>query len=57
VRDIFCHADIADPAASADTGMITLRAGESASIRITSPAAADPAAFAAALRCANDLLG
>ncbi|WP_026924223.1 glycoside hydrolase family 2 protein [Glycomyces arizonensis] len=55
-RDVFCHADIADPAASADTGMITLRAGQRARIRITSPAGADPAAFAAALRCANDLL-
>ncbi|MEU5154118.1 glycoside hydrolase family 2 protein [Glycomyces sp. NPDC021274] len=55
-RDVFCHADTVDPAASADTGMITLRAGQRAQIRIDSPAGADPEAFAAALRCTNDLL-
>ncbi|WP_030154649.1 glycoside hydrolase family 2 protein [Glycomyces sp. NRRL B-16210] len=55
-RDVFCHADTVDPLARADRGMITLRAGESAAIRVESPAGGDPEAFAAALRCANDLL-
>jgi len=55
VRDLFCHADKVDPAARAVQGMLTLRAGESARIEVVSPAG-DPAAFAAALRCANDLL-
>ena len=55
-RDVFCHADTVDPHARADRGMITLRAGESATIRVESPAGGDPEAFAAALRCANDLL-
>jgi beta-mannosidase len=54
-RDVCCHADIVDPDARADRGMITLRAGETASIRIHSPAAKDPDAFAGVLRCANDL--
>ena len=54
-RDVFCHADIADPGAAAEQGMITLRAGETATIRVHSPAG-DPDAFAATLRCANDLL-
>jgi beta-mannosidase len=35
--------------------MLTLRAGESARIRVVSPSG-DPAAFAAVLRCANDLV-
>ncbi|GAA1875247.1 glycoside hydrolase family 2 protein [Myceligenerans crystallogenes] len=56
-RDVFCHADTVDADARADRGMITLRAGESATLRIASPAGADPAAFAAAVRCANDLTG
>ncbi len=55
-RDVFCHADTADPRARADRGMITLRAGETAVIRVETPAGAGPDAFAAALRCANDLL-
>jgi beta-mannosidase len=55
-RDVFCHADIVDAAASADTGMITLRAGQHARIRIDSPAGTDPEAFTRVLRCANDLL-
>ncbi len=54
-RDVCCHADIADPGAAAEQGMITLRAGESATIRVHSPAG-DPGAVAATLRCANDLL-
>jgi beta-mannosidase len=56
VRDLFCHADKVDPAARAEQGMLTLRAGESARIRVHA-ASGDPAAFAAVLRCANDLLG
>ncbi|MEN5074272.1 glycoside hydrolase family 2 protein [Isoptericola cucumis] len=56
-RDVFCHADVVDPAARVDEGMVTLRAGQSATFRVVSPAGGDPAAFAAALRCANDLLG
>jgi beta-mannosidase len=55
VRDLFCHADKVDPAARAEQGMLTLRAGESARIRVVSPSG-DPAAFAAVLRCANDLV-
>ncbi len=54
-RDVHCHADTVDPAARADTGMLTLRAGQTALIRIDSPAGGDPRAFAAAVRCANDL--
>lgn len=54
-RDVFCHADTVDPGASADGGMFTLRAGREARIRVDSPAG-DPDAFAAAVRCANDLL-
>ncbi|THV23609.1 glycoside hydrolase family 2 protein [Glycomyces paridis] len=55
-RDVFCHADTVDPAARADRGMITLRAGETAEIAVASPNGGGPEAFAAALRCANDLL-
>jgi beta-mannosidase len=55
-RDVFCHADTVDPSARVDGGMLTLRAGQSATIRVTSPADGDPQSFAAALRCANDLL-
>ncbi|SDK91621.1 beta-mannosidase [Glycomyces sambucus] len=55
-RDVFCHADTVDPRARADRGMVTLRAGETAVIRVETPAGAAPDAFAAALRCANDLL-
>ncbi|SDC98182.1 glycoside hydrolase family 2 protein [Glycomyces harbinensis] len=55
-RDVFCHADTVDPLARADGGMITLRAGQTAVIRVQTPAGADPDAFADALRCANDLL-
>ncbi|MFG3340960.1 glycoside hydrolase family 2 protein [Glycomyces sp. NPDC048151] len=54
VRDLFCHADKVDPAARAEQGMLTLRAGESAQIRVHA-STGDPAAYAAALRCANDL--
>nr|BFF26042.1 hypothetical protein GCM10025732_40070 [Glycomyces mayteni] len=55
-RDVCCNADTVDPLAKADRGMITLRAGETAVIRVQTPAGGDPDAFAAALRCANDLL-
>ncbi|MFK4837434.1 glycoside hydrolase family 2 protein, partial [Microbacterium sp. ZW T2_14] len=55
-RDVFCHADVVDPAARVDEGMVTLRAGESAVLQITSPAGAAADDFAAAVRCANDLL-
>ncbi len=55
-RDLFCHVDVVDPAARVDAGLVTLRAGQSATFRIVSPAGGDPTAFAAALRCANDLL-
>lgn len=55
-RDVFCHADTVDPHARADRGMVTLRAGETAVIRVETPAGGAPEAFAAALRCANDLL-
>ncbi|MFG3341895.1 glycoside hydrolase family 2 protein [Glycomyces sp. NPDC048151] len=54
VRDLFCHADKVHPDARADQGMLTLRAGDTATIRVTAPTA-DPEAFAAALRSANDL--
>ncbi|MFI2105540.1 glycoside hydrolase family 2 protein [Isoptericola sp. NPDC019693] len=56
-RDVFCHADVVDPGAAVDAGLVTLRAGQSAVLRVTSPAGGDPAGFAAAVRCANDLLG
>ncbi|THV33890.1 glycoside hydrolase family 2 protein [Glycomyces buryatensis] len=55
-REIFCHTDTVDPEAKTDGGMITLRAGQIARIRVTSPNGGAPEAFAAALRCANDLL-
>lgn len=55
-RDVFCPADTVDAGAAADVGMFTLRAGQSARIRIHSPAGGDPEAFGAAVRCANDLL-
>jgi len=55
VRDVFCHADKVSPKARADRGMITLRAGETAQIRVDSPEGGDPAAFAATIRCANDV--
>lgn len=55
-RDIFCHVDAVDPCARVDEGMVTLRAGQSITFRITTPAPADADAFAAVLRCANDLL-
>jgi beta-mannosidase len=54
-RDVFCHADVVDPGARVDDGMVTIRAGETATFHVHSPAAGDPEAFAAALRCANDL--
>ncbi|MGW8566475.1 glycoside hydrolase family 2 protein [Isoptericola sp. NPDC055881] len=56
-RDVFCHADVVDPAARVDAGMVTLRAGERVTLRVTSPAGGDPEAFAAAVRSANDLVG
>ena len=56
-RDVFCHADVVDPDARVDSGLVTLRAGQSVTLRIASPAAGDPEAFAAAVRTANDLLG
>ncbi|MEU5156420.1 glycoside hydrolase family 2 protein [Glycomyces sp. NPDC021274] len=56
VRDAHCLTDTVHPAATPDRGMITLRAGETAAIRISATADADPTAFAAAVRCANDLL-
>jgi beta-mannosidase len=54
-RDVWCPADIVDPRARADRGLFTLRAGQTATIQIDSPAG-DPEAFAAVVRCANDLL-
>jgi beta-mannosidase len=54
-RDVFCPVDVVDPTATVDDGMVTLRAGRSVTLRVTS-AAGDPDAFAAAVRCANDLL-
>jgi beta-mannosidase len=54
-RDVFCPVDVVDPAATVDHGMVTVRAGRTVTLRVTS-AAGDPAAFAAAVRCANDLL-
>ncbi|MFE5339584.1 glycoside hydrolase family 2 protein [Isoptericola sp. NPDC056578] len=55
-RDIFCPVDVVDPAARVDVGLVTLRAGQSVTLRITSPGG-DPEEFAAAVRTANDLLG
>lgn len=55
-RDIFCPVDVVDPEARVDAGLVTLRAGQSVTLRITSPGG-DPEAFAAAVRTANDLLG
>ncbi|RLK46455.1 glycoside hydrolase family 2 protein [Microbacterium telephonicum] len=55
-RDIFCHVDKVDPSARVDEGMVTLRTGQSVTFRITTSALGDPQAFAAALRCANDLV-
>ena len=54
-RDVFCPADVVNPLASVNDGMVNLRAGRSVTIRVTSPAG-DPQAFAAAVRCANTLL-
>lgn len=54
-RDVFCHADIVDPTARVDTGMVTLRAGESVVFKITTSSPAAPEEFAGTLRCANDL--
>ena len=54
-RDVFCPADVVDPAASVNDGMVNLRAGRSVTFRVTSPSG-DPQAFAAAVRCANTLL-
>ncbi|WP_425955285.1 glycoside hydrolase family 2 protein [Xylanimonas sp. McL0601] len=56
-RDIFCHADKADPAARVHGGMVTLTAGQSVTVRVTTTADVDPASFAAHVRCANDLIG
>jgi beta-mannosidase len=55
-RDIFCHVDIVDRSARVDQGLVTLRAGQSALFKIAAHSDADPEAFAAALRSANDLL-
>ena len=54
-RDVFCPADMIHPAATVDDGMVTLRAGQSVTFRVTSPAG-EPSAFAAVVRCANSLL-
>ncbi|WP_418275796.1 glycoside hydrolase family 2 protein [Isoptericola jiangsuensis] len=56
VRDVFCHADVVDPSARVDGGLITLRAGETATLRVSSTSGADAVAFAAAVVSANDLL-
>lgn len=56
VREAHCLADTVNPGARPDRGMVTLRAGETAEIRISAAGDADPAAFAAAVRYANDLL-
>lgn len=55
-RDLFLHADKVDPSAQVDAGMVTLAPGESTTFRVTSAVEVDPAAFAAVLRSANDLL-
>ena len=55
-RDLFLHADKVDPAARVDGGMVTLTAGGTTTFRVTSALDVDPAAFAATLRTANDLL-
>ncbi|WP_058623011.1 glycoside hydrolase family 2 protein [Microbacterium testaceum] len=58
VKDATLLADLVEPTARADSGMITLTAGEEHVFRITAPAGLDPAAFADArvLRTTNDLL-
>jgi beta-mannosidase len=55
-RDVFCHTDRVDPASVVDGGMVTLTAGESVTWYVTSTADVEPAALAAQVRCANDLL-
>ncbi len=55
-RDVMVLADRADPAARVDGGMVTLTAGQAVTFHVTTSAGADAAAFAATVRCANDLL-
>lgn len=57
VRDLFCMVDKVDPSARIDAGLVTLLAGESCDLTITTSKAVDPSAFCApnVLRCANDL--
>jgi beta-mannosidase len=58
VRDVFLQVDRVDPRATVDTGLVTLRAGQSATFAITSDADAIPEAFLdpLVLRSANQLL-
>jgi beta-mannosidase len=57
-RDIVLLADRVDPAASVDTGLVTLRAGDSHVFRVTSAKRVEPGAFidVLVLRHANGLL-
>ncbi|MCL1870251.1 MAG: glycoside hydrolase family 2 protein [Promicromonosporaceae bacterium] len=54
-RDVFCHADKVDPDARVDGGMVTLLPGQSVTLHVVTASDADPGAFAAVVRCANDL--
>ncbi|QAY69790.1 glycoside hydrolase family 2 protein [Xylanimonas protaetiae] len=53
-RDVMALVDVVDPRARVDGGMVTLTAGRSVTWTVTG--ADDPAALAATVRCANDLL-
>ncbi|MFD2024505.1 glycoside hydrolase family 2 protein [Promicromonospora aerolata] len=57
VRDLMVLADKVDPAAHVTSGLVSLTAGQSVAIHVTTGSDVDPAAFAGTLRCANDLLG
>ena len=56
-RDVFINVDRVDRFASVDAGLLTLTAGESATLKVTSEANVEPAAFLrhAVLRTANSL--
>jgi beta-mannosidase len=58
VRDVFLQVDRVDPRATVDAGLVTLRAGQSATFAITSDADVIPEAFLdpLVLRSANQLL-
>ena len=55
VRDLVVLADKVDPAARVTGGMVTLTAGQSVTVHVTTVSDVDPAAFAGTVRCANDL--